>query len=216
MQTKNRLFTLTLLLTIGLGIQAQAQGRSNVGDTLKKTKNANLKKPVRAKKVWVSGGSCHMRKTTHNRAESYMAKCKPNASRNANAIVNCGGTQAKTVWAQVGRFRVKVPKAKRFECYLNTNSKRYRLGYGAGQTGLLTGNVAAEFTCGCYTPPGGNTCDAQGCRGQMQASMMPKPQTTQLAALMGRLGWHAWATRTLLMGSSKWASLTTLQNAIGG
>ena len=46
--------------------------------------------------------------------------------------------------------------------------------------------------------------------------MMPKPQTTQLAALMGRLGWHAWATRTLLMGSSKWASLTTLQNAIGG
>lgn len=138
-----------------------------------------------------------------------MAKCKPNASRYANVLVNCGGSGGVTLTqVSMGQRSYPTPEAKRFECYNQSDSKRDRLGYDAGQSGTLTGNIAAEYACGCYTPPGGSECGPQGCQGRMLASMIIKRSNIELAQLMSQHGWQAWSTQ--------WAALNTSSLIIGG
>ena len=182
---------------------AAAQDTSNVGDTLKKVKKTNLKKPKKITKVWTKVGACHERRTRELPATNpYKARCTNSATQHAGEMFSCSGRQGQIVNIRLSGGNHPVYQAKRFVCTRNAAGKKYELGYGPGQSGTLTSNKAADFVCGCFEPPGGEQCDegfAGTCYGEM-ASLTPAPEVYEGLDALAYLVTHAftidWA-RTL-------------------
>lgn len=155
-------------------------------ETADKMKNAKIKKKPVVKPVWRRAGACHTININQPQDESYLARCNKNTIRHADVIVNCGSRLGEWGWRQVGQgLRVPVYKAKRFECSVKNSNKRYRIGYDAGQNSKFGGHRAADYVCGCYTPPGGSECDGNLCTGRMQASLSPRDGGVFVASSAG-------------------------------